>query len=327
MDLGQFGIVSSDALECELNHVHAAAAGSLSGVFGPRSVTWTVNREAAIFLGAGRALLLQLAHPWIAAAIEQHSNTFTNPIARFHRTFGAMFTMVFGTLDQSLSAARRLHRRHAAITGKLPSAAGPFPKGSFYCANAVPALRWVHATLFDTALLAHGIVLAPLPEEQREHYYSESQLLGGLFGLPETSLAPNWTAFAAYFQAMTQSQTLTVTDAARVMAHRLLAGADTWLPIPPSYRALTASLLPPRLREAFELPYGGAERRAAEQLIAWVRWTYPRLPARLRYVGPYQAAKQRLAGSAHPDFMTRMNNRFWIGRPDLPAAGRGSFLA
>jgi uncharacterized protein (DUF2236 family) len=326
MDLGQFGIVSGETLEGELNRVRATAAGSLSGIFGPRSVTWTVNREAAIFLGAGRALLLQLAHPWIAAAIEQHSNTFTNPIARFHRTFGAMFTMVFGTLDQSLSAARRLHRRHAAITGTLPSAAGPFPKASFYCANAIPALRWVHATLLDTALLAHGLVLAPLPEEQRELYCSESQLLGGLFGLPETSLAPNWTAFAAYFQAMTQSQTLTVTDAARVMAHRLLAGADTWLPVPPSYKALTASLLPPRLRDAFELPYGLAERRAVEELIAWVRWAYPRLPSRLRYVGPYQAAQQRLAGRAHPDFMTRMNNRFWIGRPDLPAAAGGSLM-
>ncbi len=75
MDLGQFGIVSGETLEGELNRVRATAAGSLSGIFGPRSVTWTVNREAAIFLGAGRALLLQLAHPWIAAAIEQHSNT------------------------------------------------------------------------------------------------------------------------------------------------------------------------------------------------------------------------------------------------------------
>jgi uncharacterized protein (DUF2236 family) len=169
-------------------------------------------------------------------------------------------------------------------------------------------------------------VLAPLPDELRELYCSESRLLSGLFGIPDTCLAPNWTAFADYFQAMTQSQTLTVTGAARVMAHRLLAGADTWLPIPPSYKALTTSLLPPRLRDAFELPYGVGEQRAAEELIARVRWAYPRLPARLRYVGPDQAAQQRLAGSAHPDFMTRMSNRFWIGRPDLPAAGRGKFL-
>src|SRR5258708_35763865 len=127
-----FEIVGAETLECELNQVRAAAAGSLAGIFGPRSVTWRVDREAAIFLGAGRAVLLQLAHPWIAAAIEQHSDTFANPIGRFHRTFGTVFTMVFGTLAQSLDAARRLHHRHASITGTLQSAAGPLPARSFY---------------------------------------------------------------------------------------------------------------------------------------------------------------------------------------------------
>src|SRR5262249_49790390 len=63
-------IVSTERLERELKLVRGAAAGSLAGVFGPRSITWQVDREAAIFLGAGRALLLQLAHPWIAAAVE-----------------------------------------------------------------------------------------------------------------------------------------------------------------------------------------------------------------------------------------------------------------
>jgi hypothetical protein len=54
-------IVGTEDLERELNLVRAAATGSFSGIFGPQSVTWQVNREAAIFLGAGRALLLPLA--------------------------------------------------------------------------------------------------------------------------------------------------------------------------------------------------------------------------------------------------------------------------
>src|SRR5216684_7086858 len=101
-------VVSAERLEHELAQIRAAAAGSLSGVFGPRSLTWKVDRESAIFLGAGRALLLQLAHPWVAAAMEQHSNAFVDPMGRFHRTFSTVFSLVFGTLDQSMSAARRL---------------------------------------------------------------------------------------------------------------------------------------------------------------------------------------------------------------------------
>src|SRR3981189_3831109 len=112
-----FEIVGAETLECDLNQVRVAAAGSLAGIFGPRSMTWRVDREAAIFLGAGRALLLQLAHHWVARGIAEHSRTLADPIGRFHRTFNTVFTMVFGTLDQALAAARRLHRRHGAVTG------------------------------------------------------------------------------------------------------------------------------------------------------------------------------------------------------------------
>jgi uncharacterized protein (DUF2236 family) len=87
-------------LERELNLVRASAVSSRSGIFGAQSTIWHIDREAAIFLGAGRALLLQLAHPWVAAAIDEHSNTFTDPIGRFHRTFGIVFNMVFGSLEE-----------------------------------------------------------------------------------------------------------------------------------------------------------------------------------------------------------------------------------
>jgi uncharacterized protein (DUF2236 family) len=313
----QLEIVSTERLERELNAVRDAAADPLSGVFGPRSITWQVDREAAIFLGAGRALLLQLAHPWIAAAVEQHSATFANPIGRFHRTFSTLFTMVFGSLDQSFDAARRLHHRHAAIGGTLPAHAGPFPAGSPYCANEVSALRWVHATLWDTALMTYALVLGALARDQRERYYAESRLFAALFGIPGQRLPRDWTAFSAYITAMIESRTLTVTDAARAMAHRLLAGADTWLPVPSGYKTLTAALLPRRLRDAFALPYGQAERNAAQQFIARTRRIYPFLPSRLRYVGPYQEAEQRLAGRAQPDFIARACNRFWMGQPVL----------
>jgi uncharacterized protein (DUF2236 family) len=87
--------ITPEPLERELSSVRNAAVGSVAGIFGPQSIIWRIDREAAVFLGAGRALLLQLAHPWVAAAIEQHSNAFMNPIGRFHRTFSAVFTMVW----------------------------------------------------------------------------------------------------------------------------------------------------------------------------------------------------------------------------------------
>src|SRR5262245_8573538 len=145
-------LVSADDFERSLDLVHAGAAGPRDGVFGPTSMTWRVNREAAIFLGAGRALLLQLAHPWVAEAIADQSQVFADPLRRFHRTFEIVFTMVFGTPDQAIAVARRLYRRHAMVAGVLQTEAGPFAAGSPYCANEAGALRWVHATLVETAL-------------------------------------------------------------------------------------------------------------------------------------------------------------------------------
>src|SRR5205823_14951434 len=129
---------------------------------------------SVVFCGAGRALCLQRAYPLLAAAISEHSLTFADPVCRFHRTFNITFTMVFGTLDQALAASRRLHRRHAVVTGTLPQAAGRFEAGSSYHANEVSALRWVHATLVETALQTHDLVLPALTSSEREQYWAEA---------------------------------------------------------------------------------------------------------------------------------------------------------
>src|SRR5436189_10963 len=40
-----------------------------AGLFGPDSVTWRVNREGVLLLGGGAAIILQLAHPLVAAGV------------------------------------------------------------------------------------------------------------------------------------------------------------------------------------------------------------------------------------------------------------------
>jgi uncharacterized protein (DUF2236 family) len=311
---GEDGVVDACALERRLAQVRKEAAGPVAGIFGPASLLWRIDREAAIFLGAGRALLLQLAHPWVAAAIAQHSRSLEDPVGRFHRTFGIVFTMVFGALDQALAAARRLHARHAAIVGRLPEAAGRFAAGTLYRANDVAALSWVHATLTETALIAHDLLLPPLTPEQRERYWAESRLFAGLFGIPETALPQDWAGFAAYCAAMQDTDALAVGAAARRIAAALLGER---LSPPFWYRALTAGLLPPRWRDAFGLRYGGTERRAAARALGVLRRLYPRLPPPLRFVGPYQEACARLAGR-RPGPLVPLVNRFWIGRARMP---------
>jgi len=307
--------VSQVDLERELAMIGDAGAENCAGVFGPDSMMWRIDKEAATFLGAGRALLLQLAHPWVAAAIARHSRVLADPIGRFHGTFNLMFTMVFGTTEQALAAARRLHDRHSQIGGELAEAAGPFAAGSRYRANDIAALRWVHATLIDTALVAHELVHPPLSTVDRERYWSESRRFGAFFGIPQGALPPSWVDFACYNENMWRSDVLTVSDEARKIAGAILSGGIRRL-MPSWYRALTARLLPDRPRDDFALPYGEAESRKSDRALALLQRAYLWMPDRLRHVGPYQEARARLAGR-RPGVTTELLNRFWIGQKSM----------
>ncbi len=317
----------STVTRADIEQLLATVADNVSqpenGIFGPSSVSWKINRESALFLGAGRAALLQLAHPWVAAALDQHSNLRSDPLARFHNTFRVVFTMIFGTLEQALAASRSLYQLHTRIQGKIPESIAAFSRGSHYQANELDALRWVYATLAESAVIAYESVLPPLSLAEKEAYYRESKTLAMLFGIPPNALPADWSAFEAYNRAMWASDTLGVNALSREMAHRVLRGRGSWVPVPQWYRALTASWMPERFRESFDLPYGNAERRAAVRAVHWLPHIYRRIPGSFRYVGPYREAQARLHHRSI-GVLTRASNRFWMGQPKMLFADRNS---
>jgi uncharacterized protein (DUF2236 family) len=311
-----FTLVCSNDLEYQLSLLQNTNPNPSMGLFGPASLLWKVNRESLMFLGAGRALLLQLSHPWIAAAIVDHSGAVNDPLTRFHQTFSVMFSMLFGTADQAFSAARKLHRRHASIRGVLAEPAGPFPAGTPYWANDQHVLQWVHSTLIETAIVVYELALSPLSQEEREAFYRESCRFAGLFGLSKGSLPPDWAAFVNYTEAMHQSDTLTVAAPARMLAGEIFGDNCNWMRPPRWYRAITAQLLPPKLRETFGLSFGRTEQFMAQSALRWISRVYSLLPFNIRYVGPYQEAQARLSGRT-PSLITETVNQIWIGRRRL----------
>jgi len=308
------GKLDSESL---LAAIAARTSDPNAGIFGPASLSWRINRESALFLGAGRAALLQLAHPWVAAALAEHSSLMNRPIARFHNTFRVVFTMIFGSLDQALAAARHLYSLHTQIRGQLPYDIARWRRGSHYEANEIAALRWVFATLVESAVLAFECVLGPLAAMEREQYYAECKTLAALFGLPKAALPENWQAFEAYNRAMHASDELGVSDAARVMAHNLLDGAGSRIRPPRWYRALTAEWLPDRFRQEFALDFGPSESEAAARARSRLKRLYKKLPNAVRFTGPWREAQARLAGRS-VGALTRTSNRFWIGQALLP---------
>ena len=309
--------VSASDLERLLGEVKRLTAETSAELLGPESVSWKINREAALFLAAGRATLLQLAHPWVAAAIAEHSTTLHDPIGRFHRTFRVMFTISFGSVEQASAVARHLHSRHQSIYGMMPEAVGAFAAGSRYEANQVHALLWVYATLIDSAVMAYDLVLPALTSADRDQYYAESRMSATFFGIPLNAWPRDWRRFEEYMESMYASDRLAVSPVARDIAAQVLTGAGSWLRIPSWYRALTAYLLPPRLRAEFGLDYGELEQRSAERALGWIRRIHRHLPESVRFVGPYREAVAKLSGRSRPSLSMRLSNRLWIGEASL----------
>lgn len=306
-------IVTAEELEERLADV-AATTDPVAGLFGPGSALWQVNRHAAMFLGGGRAALLQVAHPQVAQAIARHSKTRTDPYGRFQRTFRQVFPMVWGSRHDALDAARAVHRVHQRIQGSFEEDVGTYRRGDRYDASDRGALLWVHATLWESSIAMHETFLGPLDGGLLERYYRETRRFAALFGLDDEELPADWSAFLAYNRRMWASDQLAVGGAGREIAGYLFAPADpiaapalAWL------RILTTGLLPEPVRERFDLPFGAAERRVFDRSVRALRALLPRLPPRLRYVPPYFDALRRIGGRAGVDPIGRAVTRLYLG--------------
>jgi hypothetical protein len=115
---------------------------------------------------------------------------------------------------------------------------------------------------------------------------------------------------------MLASEMLGVNGSSREMAHRILHGEGTWVPVPAWYRVLTVASLPERFRDEFSLVDGEREAPAAARTRLWLPRIYRQLPNAVRFVGPYQEATKRLSGRP-TNGITRLSNRFWMGQPRM----------
>ena len=293
-------IVTWKELEASLAQLRAHVTDPRAGIFGPQSIAWQIGADLGLFLGGGRAALMQLAHPFVAHAIDQHSHTRTDVVGRFQRTFKNVFAMAFGELDDAFTAARRVHAVHARIHGTFATAIGSWPAGTRYHANDADALRWVHATLVDTTLVVREQLDGSLRDDIKDQYVIEMNRFAALFGIPRTLLPDSWAAHAAYMARMIGSDRLAVAPCAREMAKFLVGrGVAHQPPLGRIGEAVTHALLPPRIAAQFDLR--AAPRRAKAGLAAFCA-LYRRLPRSVTALPAAADAQRRLQGQGPSRF-------------------------
>ena len=113
---------ATDALERHRAAVRSRLLRSEHVRAGAGSVTWKVNREVLAVAGWGRAILLQLAHPAVAAGVHQHSSfrgSLRSSVRRLHSTVGAMLSLTFGDTGQMVEAAAAINTIHDRVRGRV----------------------------------------------------------------------------------------------------------------------------------------------------------------------------------------------------------------
>jgi len=263
-----------------LRYAAGHAVDPAQSLFGPQTLTWRINREAVLLLGGGRALLLQIAHPLVAAGVAAHSRYEREPLQRLWRTLDLTLTTVFGSAAEALAAVRRVEHVHGRVHGVLDEAVGPFPRGTRYDASDPALLLWVHATLFDSALVAYERFVGLLSPRERAAYYAESTISARLFGIPARMIPATLSEFRAYMRDMLNGPTLAVGPASRAIAAALLSP-----PLPfglrqvaGSTRLFTIGLLPAVIRRRYGYTWTRTRARAFDALSATIRIGLPVLP-------------------------------------------------
>lgn len=254
---------------------------------GPGSTSWKVNREMVAVAGWGRAILLQLAHPLVAAGIDAHSGfrlSLPAGLARFRSTVRAMLSLTFGDDDEAVSTAAGINLIHDRVLGQLGTSTGAFPASTSYSAHDAHLLAWVHATLVDSIPLAYQQLVGPLTPDERNRYCTEATIMEPLLDIPAGMLPRTTTALDEYMRDAFDSGTMVVTDAARALAHAVLYPPRWWL-LWPAFRPvqlLTIGLLPEPVRRAYGFRWTARDARAMARWTTAVRVGRRVVPAMLR---------------------------------------------
>ncbi|MGV2288310.1 oxygenase MpaB family protein [Trinickia sp. YCB016] len=230
-----------------------------------------VTKEAYIYLGAGAAVVLQLAHPGVGQGVVEHSYTLRRPVDRLRTTMTFIYAVTLGTAEEREYVARYVNKAHGPV--RSPS----------YNAFDPELQRWVAATLFKGALTLCEIFDRPLTPADADALCREAAVYGTTLQMPADLWPRDIAAFDIYWAQSLAG--FTVNEDVRRYVHALLRaeGAPWWIrALMPLQGFATRALLPAELRHAFGLPWTERDARRWAWFVRYAPKLYRCVPGVVR---------------------------------------------
>lgn len=233
--------------------------------------------EPGVLLGAGSAVMYQLAVYGVGKGVAEHSTTLQRPLDRLRTTMSYVYVMGLGTDEERKAIARMVNRAHGPV------------KGEGYTAFD-PALQlWVASTLAEVAREMWEKLHGPLDELTLEHLYREGQIYGNALQVKPEMWPATRADFDAYWTRMQDE--FRSDEQIRKYASVLISTSHAkWFqkPITPLISLITRGNLGPEAREVLGLPWSKKDQRrydlfwaVARRVYWWVPRWLRRLPAEL----------------------------------------------
>jgi uncharacterized protein (DUF2236 family) len=241
---------------------------------GRDSMLRRVVAEPVTALMIQRALVMDVAHPKVAAGVEDHSQFRSRPWRRAWVTVDTGLRLVFGPTPTARAAARQIYATHDHINGTVAGGADT------YTAHDTALLLWVWATLVDSAAVAYERWVRPLSGADGDAYYADMVAFARFLGIPAEILPADRPAFADYLGAMMDSGLLGVGETGRTLARHILWFEHRSVPAPVVRvgRVLAVTTLDRRLRDSLGLRLDADDERFGRRLDEILRTHYRRLP-------------------------------------------------
>jgi uncharacterized protein (DUF2236 family) len=230
---------------------------------------------------------MQAAHPIAFAGFFVSTGALNDLYARLERTARVMDTIMFGERDEADRMTAVVRRMHGRARGVLQEAAGRFPAGTPWAADDPELLLWIIATLADSGALVYSRYVAPLSRDERDAYWNDWRVVGGLFGLRGDAMPRDSSELDRYVRDMLRGDVLHVSRDARKLGVEIVLRP----PVPVGALALRElanftiiGLLPGTLRRQYRLwwdPLRTAMLNAGAESTR--RVLMPLVPDRLRH--------------------------------------------
>lgn len=234
------------------------------GLCGPESVSWRVIGDTSAFIGGIRALLVQAAHPEVAAGVADHSLYREDPLGRLSRTSAYVTATTFGALPEVEHAVSIVRRAHRPVHGQSHRSIN-------YSAGTPDLAAWVHNALTDSFLQAYqAFGEDPLTTEDQDQFVREQASIGRLLDaqpIPET--ASDLRLWIAEHQALAPSPGMRDTV-------EFVRSPPLPRTVVPAYRLMVqaaAATIPPAMRDLIGLRKTPGAIAAGRSVTGFLRWS------------------------------------------------------